>query len=326
MAEKVQFRYPHYFVSFSGLDDKRRADQPRGWVGCFNEELAIDYGSKIGTDRFTHTYYKTDPGGGKISKYIRDEIEKTDIFLALVSIGANKSVHCSDERALFRDMCKRKAIEAADRMFTIRLDRSERPEDLDDQREHIFWREAPEGGIQKVGHPVPKINPEGFYPAISRLADGMAEMSLTLFPHLSSNATLVRQSGLRLGAWRYMDRIYVEGEAPDDSDFVRETAAKLRAKGCKDVAYSSAHDNRAAMSGDPLLYFRQRVDESKFVVVLRQNGSEEFAAKRCVDAKNMFAPPKKNRQNVIYIDAGRDGLSPDQCAKRVIAELSGPQR
>ncbi len=332
MDEKA--RSPHYFVSFCGVDDKRRPEQPRGWVTWFDEDLAISYGEKIGEQNFTRTFYPRDPKAGRISKKLKAELDKTDIFLALVSLGATKSQYCADEREYFREVCKRKSFDVSERLFVLRLDKTELPSDLDGESAHLFWREVG-GDIQKLGYPVPKINPEGYYEAISKLAAGMANLSFELFPHLQSKAEPARSPGLMFTRSRFSERVYVDG-APEDRDLVRETVTRLRARGFKHAANSDVHaphpngaSRRAARSQrhpDPRVDFQQRVSESDIVVVLRENGTEEFAAKRFVDAKNMFLDAGKDRNRVMFIDVAARRLTADGCAKEVAAMLRGPQR
>lgn len=331
-----EHRNPHYFVSFCYDDDIEVNGRP-GWVANFTKELEVKYGDEVGLPflragqeakkkGFGYSFSKN-AGQGSIDEWIEGDIKKSDFLIVVLSPHLRRSEYCTSERQLFlSQVCKNNRSEFDKRVFIVQLDRDTLPDDLRGMRgTYPFFKElkgAGAGRVERLGYPLPIPGRDtDYFNAVSKLAVLMKESTHTYFPETKSQGTPAKKPAMSFAS-KQSHRIYVEGAAPIDSKFVRDTAAKLRDRGFTNTEFSEVHKGVDPQQADPEVDFKNLVDKSEIVVVLRQNAQKTFARNRHSDARRRFSNykfEKKDPRNVMLIDAADSGTMAEDLEKRIFS-------
>jgi hypothetical protein len=173
-------RYKHdIFVSYARADDRpyfeplSGEEPPVGWVGMLVRQLKNQLGQKIGRGDACEIWFDNHNlrGNHTLTEEITAQLERSAIFLAIVSPGYLASAWCLDELRVFT---RRFAAELARRIFIVEkapFDPDEpSPPELGDRRGYRFWYLDQNEQPRTLAVPVPRSDEMRYFRQIEDLA------------------------------------------------------------------------------------------------------------------------------------------------------------
>jgi hypothetical protein len=167
------------FVSYAHVDDQPYLepapglDLPAGWVSTLVRQLQNELGQKIGRGDACKVWFDNHSlrGNHTLTDEIASQVERSAIFVAVVSPGYLSAAWCLDELRLFS---RRVAGELAHSVFIVEkapFDPDEPPPpELQRRRGYRFWHPDRNQQPRTLAMPVPRADEIEYYRQIEDLA------------------------------------------------------------------------------------------------------------------------------------------------------------
>lgn len=173
---------PDIFISYAHIDDQLYANERKGWVTHFFNNLRNEVTSKIGRAEFCDLWKDFRLSGNTaITPEIEQQLASTHTLVILLSAGWLASPWCRYELEFIS-----KRFSARDkRIFVVELDQiasDKKPPILRDLLTYRFWRKNDQERVRRLGFPIPQISDQAYFDELCDLSSDLVKLLLTLNP------------------------------------------------------------------------------------------------------------------------------------------------
>lgn len=325
-----------YFISFAYADDTKLLGEKHGWVTHFVDTLQKEFSRLTGETRgvgFSYFYSPENQDNSSIPEFLIDQIQRSKIFIALVSPTYMKRPYCRLEIDEFVKAHSKRPLFGRS-IFVVALNEDwypagNEPPCFEKKLRHQFWRvddETRRGA--RICHPVPDRNLsdwELYNRRVTELAEGMRGVANEYWGVTTTGQ--VRGSA-GMFSKRRSEIIFVDG-APEDRDLVTKTAEQLQHLGYPQVLV--APFEKIITRPRPGPSAAANLDRCDTLVLVRKRGPGHLVSRRITGALKVFAQresaPDSARPagygRVIVVDAGRERKVQDSQGASVLYEPNG---
>lgn len=173
---------PDIFISYAHIDDQLYANEAKGWVTHFFNNLRNEVTSKLGRAEFCDLWKDFRlSGNSAITPEIEQQLRSTHTLVILLSAGWLASPWCRYELEFFSQR-----FAAQDkRIFVVELDRidaAQKPPILRDLLTYRFWRSNDRERIRRLGFPVPQISDQAYFDELCDLSSDLVKLLRSIHP------------------------------------------------------------------------------------------------------------------------------------------------
>jgi len=160
------------FVSYAHVDNEPLPGVDKGWVTTLINGLKILLGQKLGrADAYSLWMDNEVRGNTAVTPHIIEQIENAATFLLILSRGYLESEWCRLELSLFLAQVG----ENSGRVFVVKCDELEPPENLSDLLGYKFWVKDDTGRTHTLATPKPHPEEFEYYQKLDDLARELSD-------------------------------------------------------------------------------------------------------------------------------------------------------
>ena len=162
------------FVSFAHVDDQPVANQEKGWITHFTNDLRGELNRRMGR-KDNYSFWKDFrlQGNDAVTPEIEQQVRHACTLLILFSTGWLASPWCQKELELFLQSHP----DVNGRIFVVELERFQqdhKPPIIQDLLNYPFWRVTDKDRVRQLGFPVPQATDIAYYERLVDLSHDLA--------------------------------------------------------------------------------------------------------------------------------------------------------
>lgn len=168
------------FVSYAHVDDLPVANQEKGWITHFTNDLQIQLSRKLGRREYFNLWKDFRlKGSDAVTPEIEKQVRGAATLLILFSPGWLESKWCRKELELFQES----RPDIGGRIFVVELDRiamNDKPLVMQDLLNCPFWHITDKNRVRQLGFPVPQATDTDYFDRLVDLSDDLTDTLKTL--------------------------------------------------------------------------------------------------------------------------------------------------